>query len=138
LYGKRVYQDLAVPMPNSRQLGFRVRVFALVIGEGEPSMKMLWCWRCKAEVPMLDDDEFKRVSSLRNTGTEGDNKARMFGPVLREYERITGFSETNPNAIYHHLLSMYGPPCAECGKPLRTPRAKICGTCMAPVSKSSG
>lgn len=58
-------------------------------------MRMLWCWRCKAEVAMLDDDEFKRVASLFNTGTEGDIKERMFGPLLREYERITGIHETH-------------------------------------------
>jgi hypothetical protein len=68
-------------------------------------MKMLWCWRCKTEVPMLDDDEFKRVSALLNTGSEGSTRERMFGPVLNEYERITGIRETNPNAIYHHILS---------------------------------
>jgi hypothetical protein len=83
---------------------------------------------------MLDDEEFKRVSSLRNrTGSWSDRRESMFGRVLGEYEHITGFRETNPNAIYHHVLSMYGPPCAKCGKPLRTPRAKICGACMAPV-----
>jgi hypothetical protein len=82
---------------------------------------------------MLDDDEFRRVSSLIYTGVEGDRREQMFGPVLREYERITGFCETNPNAIYHHVLSKYGPPCLKCGKPLRTPKAKICGACMSPV-----
>jgi hypothetical protein len=82
---------------------------------------------------MLDDDEFKRVSSLRNTGSEGGTREQMFGPLLREYERITGVRETNPNAIYHHMLSMYGPPCTHCGKPLRTPRATVCGACMKPV-----
>jgi hypothetical protein len=82
---------------------------------------------------MLDDDEFKRVSSLLNSGTEGSARERMFGPVLREYERITGVHEVNPNAIYHHVLSMYGPPCANCGKPLRTPQARVCGFCMKPA-----
>jgi hypothetical protein len=96
-------------------------------------MRMLWCWRCKAEVAMLEDEEFKRVSSLLHTGTEGDAKERMFGPLLREYERITGIRETNPNAIYHHVLSMYGPPCVHCGKPLRSPRASVCGACMKPA-----
>ena len=52
-----------------------------------------------------------------------------FGPLLREYERITGFRETNPNAIHHHVVSMYGPPCTACGKPLRTPRARFCAAC---------
>jgi hypothetical protein len=82
---------------------------------------------------MLDDDEFKRVSALFNRGTEGDARERMFGPLLREYERITGVHETNPNAIYHHVLSMYGSPCTNCGKPLRTPNAKLCGACMKPT-----
>jgi hypothetical protein len=73
-------------------------------------MKILWCWRCKTEVPMLDDDEFRRVMSLRGTG-DGDLWERQFGPVLREYERITGVKETNINALYHHVESLYGPPC---------------------------
>src|SRR5580700_8290666 len=96
-------------------------------------MRLIWCWRCKAEVPMLEDDEFRTVTSLRGTGTEGDLRERQFGPVLREYERITGFRETNPNAIYHHQLSLYGPPCLHCRKPLRTPHAKLCGFCMKRV-----
>ena len=61
------------------------------------TVKILWCWRCKIEVPMLDDTEFERVMALRGTGT-GDLWERQFGPVLREYERITGFRETNHNA----------------------------------------
>jgi hypothetical protein len=95
-------------------------------------MKLLWCWRCKTEVPMLDDDEFKHALSLKGTET-GDLWNRQFGPVLREYERITGFQETNINAFYHHLISLYGPPCHSCGRPLRSPNAKLCGACMAPV-----
>jgi hypothetical protein len=31
---------------------------------------------------MLDDEEFKRVSSLRKTGSWGDHRESMFGPVL--------------------------------------------------------
>jgi len=101
------------------------------------SMKMLWCWRCKADVLMLDDGEFKRVSSLLHTGKQGNAYERMFGPLLLEYESVTGIPETNPNAIYHHVLSMYGPPCRNCGKPLRTPRAKLCGSCMHPVQSGA-
>lgn len=97
-------------------------------------MKMLWCWRCKIEVPMLDDEEFKRASSLRWTGT-GDLWGRQFGKVLREYERITGFRETNINAFFHHAVSLYGPPCPNCGKPLRTPKARLCGFCMHRVAE---
>jgi hypothetical protein len=90
---------------------------------------MLWCWRCKAEVPMLDDEEFAQVVSKQNLN-EHTRKAR-FAPFLDEYERITGFRETNTNAVWHHQLSLYDPPCKSCGKPLRTPHAKLCGSCMA-------
>ena len=61
-------------------------------------------------------------------------RERMFGPFLREYERITGLKETNPNAVYHHGLSMYGPACRKCSKPLRTPNARLCGSCLEPVA----
>lgn len=83
---------------------------------------------------MLDDDEWRRVSALFQKGTEGDPKERMYAPALEEYERITGFHETNPNVLWDHVLSKYGPPCERCGKPHRTPRAKLCGACMHPRS----
>jgi hypothetical protein len=95
-------------------------------------MKVLWCWRCKTEVPMLDNEEFRRALSLGGTA-EGYLGERQFEAVLQEYERITGFRETNINAFYHHVVSLYGPPCPKCGKPLRTPRAKLCGFCMQQV-----
>ena len=95
-------------------------------------MKPLWCWRCKAEVPMLDDDEYRQVMSFRPT-TVGNLQTR-FKSMLAEYERITGFHETNPNAVFHHRLSDYGPLRRHCGKPLRTPQARVCGSCMEPVS----
>src|SRR5271166_6633262 len=92
-------------------------------------MKLLWCWRCKTEVPMLDEEEYRRVLSLRGTGSGETIRQREFEPVLSEYERITGFLETNPNAIYHHRAALYGRPCVRCGKPLRTPQARICAAC---------
>ena len=98
-------------------------------------MKMIWCWRCRVEVPMLDEEEFDHVFSLKQNGKDGDLWNKVFGPVLAEYERITGVRETNINALYHHRISYYGPPCAFCSRPLRTPRAKFCGNCMQPVTQ---
>ena len=54
---------------------------------------------------MLDDEEFTRVTSRYAAGTEGNLVVRQFELVLQEYEPITGFHETNPNAIYHRQLS---------------------------------
>jgi hypothetical protein len=82
---------------------------------------------------MLDDDEYRQVMSVRGNGKDSGIRGKIFGPVLAEYERITGFRETNPNAIFHHRVSDYGPPCSFCRRPLRTPKAKLCGHCMKPV-----
>jgi hypothetical protein len=54
---------------------------------------------------MLDDDEYRQVMSFRPT-TEGNLQTR-FRSMLAEYERITGFHETNPNAVFHHRLSVF-------------------------------
>jgi hypothetical protein len=81
---------------------------------------------------MLDEDEFNLVTSKqgpKGAGTMAEREERFFGPVLLEYERITGFHETNPNAVYHHRLSLYGPPCSNCRKPLRSTKARFCAAC---------
>ena len=100
-------------------------------------MKVIWCWRCKMDIPMLETDEAERVFALVNSGVSADPFEREWGPALREYERITRFHETNPMALYHHQVELYGPPCEYCGKPLRTPDAKLCGACMMPVPTTS-
>ncbi len=119
-------------------------------------MEMLWCWRCKDVMPMLDEREWETVQTAhtearknvkRYRRSEGVTlgsvpdaiRAAYFEPLLTEYERITGFRETNPSAIWHHRISLYGPPCPDCGKPLRTGKAKLCAACgwMKPTSDSA-
>ncbi len=56
-----------------------------------------------------------------------------FKPAFDEYERMTGFRETNVNALWHHRLSLYGPPCKKCGRLLRTVQARHCAECGAAV-----
>jgi len=84
---------------------------------------------------MLEEEEFWRVFMLYNTGI-GNGRERLYGPMSREYERITGVPMEYDRAVLHHRLARYGPPCKACGKPLRSRRAKFCGTCMAPVAGS--
>ena len=55
--------------------------------------------------------------------------ATRFKKALEVYERITGYKETVHEVLRHHRVSLYGPPCEACGKPLRTPRAKRCVAC---------
>jgi hypothetical protein len=96
------------------------------------------------DVPMLDEKEFAEVASLYSEAMRGTKRFRLesgvslkdphiddlFKPVCDGYEKLTGMKETNYNAIMHHRISLYGSPCAKCGKPLRTPTAKLCGSCM--------
>jgi len=109
-------------------------------------MKMLWCWRCQQEMPMLEAEESLLVYKAREGGmwvVEEEAKrrgrilhpmeltgvAQRLQPMLEMYRLLTGFVETNPNAVFHHVVAQYGPPCPECQKPLRTPEARFCAAC---------
>ena len=94
-------------------------------------MKILWCWRCRMEIPMLDEDEFTIASKLYSDAFKktGMTIEERFVPLLDYYEKVTGFKETVPNAIMHHRISQYGSECENCGKPYRTPQATYCADC---------
>ena len=104
-------------------------------------MKPLYCWRCRREMPMLDEVEFAVVAKLYENAVRSGKAApgevgraaidARFEPVCSAYERITGVREENAAAVMHHRLSFYGPPCTSCGKPLRTPKAVLCAACGA-------
>jgi len=111
-------------------------------------MQKLWCWRCRIEMPMLDEAEFAEVAKLHSEAVRGVKQFRestgsdlrhptisdLFRPVREKYEQLTGMKEIDENAIMHHRIAIYGPPCGRCGKPLRTPMAKLCANCGLPVS----
>lgn len=97
-------------------------------------MKELWCWRCKMIIPMLDEVEFKRAEELykegmHNHGVPLSNREDRFKKLLDFYFEVTGYDETEPNAVMHHRISLYGPQCENCGKPYRTDKASFCAAC---------
>jgi hypothetical protein len=113
-------------------------------------MKTLWCWRCKMEVPMLEGEEATRAYELYGDAFNGPKKIidttgsdfkttfytinaverdKRIQTLLDYYKEITGETETNPNAIMHHMVDLYGPPCEKCGKPYRTKQASFCAAC---------
>lgn len=104
----------------------------------------LYCWRCKSVVPMLDEhewaqlaplleDSLARIKRLRQERelTLAEAREAAGREALARYLELTGFAETNPEALWHHRRSLLGPPCGACGQPLRTPRAKHCAACGA-------
>jgi hypothetical protein len=91
-------------------------------------MKISWCWRCKIEVPMLDETELPKARELYSAAFKNAHSSR-FQPLLDYYNEITGFDETNADAIMHHFVTLYGPPCEACSKPYRTPLATFCAAC---------
>jgi hypothetical protein len=84
------------------------------------------------EVPMLEGDEVKRASESYSLGFKNHSESGMkgrFKALIDYYQEITGEQYDNPNAILHHIVAMYGPPCENCGKPYRTPKATFCAAC---------
>ena len=102
-----------------------------------------YCWRCDMVVPMLTEQEWQLIEPALSQAISdvkayraahgvalSDALQHSYGQTALElYHQFTGFSETNPDAIWHHRLSIYGPPCSACGKPLRTPQASFCAAC---------
>jgi hypothetical protein len=96
---------------------------------------------------MLDEHEYHEASGLYrecmsatkefrrrwNLPLDGLSIHDRFAPVRKWYADLTDVSECHHNAIMHHRLSLLGGPCRVCGKPLRSPRAKLCAACGAPA-----
>lgn len=74
-------------------------------------------------------DQIKRYRAEHNCSLSEALTNGFGGKALELYAQLTGFTETNPNVLFHHRLSLYGPSCADCSKPLRTPLARRCVCC---------
>lgn len=75
------------------------------------------------------EEEARQRSQTLPAAIELTSVTRRFRPMLEMYRLLTGFEETNPNAVMHHEVAQYGPPCPQCTKPLRTPQARFCAAC---------
>jgi DNA repair exonuclease SbcCD ATPase subunit len=90
---------------------------------------------------MLTDKEWERVYPfirsdiirIKTYRTNGASIKEAIGAVHYQsfdlYYEMTGFRETNINALEHHQLSQYGDECPTCGHLLRTPKASFCANC---------
>lgn len=91
----------------------------------------IYCWRCAMDIPMLDDVEFGALNAILGDQDDPDRRQK----ALDFYVSITGFEETNLNAVAHHHIAIYGPLCPTCGGRLRTPRAKFFADCPSAADK---
>ena len=81
--------------------------------------------------PLLSSfvSDIKRYREYNGASIEQVTAATASDPALERYFELTGFKETNINALWHHRISRYGDPCPQCGKPLRTHVARMCPEC---------
>jgi len=89
---------------------------------------------------MLDEREYESISSGIGSGTlsvkhrlrtesrpkKKSDEADLYRELAARYRELTDVSDVNPREILRHCLSLVGPPCDNCGKELRTPRARKC------------
>ena len=75
--------------------------------------------------------DVKRYREAHGTSLAESLKPGLGDSARAKYRELTGYEETNVNAIWHHRLSDFGPPCSKCGELLRTPKASSCTACGA-------
>jgi hypothetical protein len=92
---------------------------------------------------MLDEQEFASIQEAHQAAAQEVKHARVrenrpltkadeaaiSSAVTARYSALTGISNADHREILRHRLSRLGPPCARCGKELRSPRAKECLEC---------
>lgn len=114
-------------------------------------MKLLYCWRCKQTVPMLDESEYEDIQRAYHTSVFeiqeyrrandaplDEALASVHTSIQRAYEQLAvaaGYDaiRVSNEHVLKHRIAAFGPPCASCTKPLRTPAAKMCAECGAHV-----
>jgi hypothetical protein len=103
-----------------------------------------YCWRCRADMPMLTEPEWSRVMSLLDQGnlnrefetyreqhscSDAEAREKGVGASARMvHEEITG-GAAEFQSVFHHRLSSLGSDCPKCTKPLRSPQANFCAVC---------
>jgi hypothetical protein len=89
-----------------------------LIWQNELKTKMLWCWRCRQEMPMLDEQEYTEAFRLYGECMKGAKEFRQqwnvplasasidehFRPIREWYEQLTGVPGCHANAIMHQSL----------------------------------
>jgi hypothetical protein len=102
----------------------------------------LYSFKLKRELPLLSDEEYHPIGQALADRIKGIKEYRLqHGVPLEEakqhscddaldyYWHLTGVRLSDADELYWVRLSRYGRICPQCGKPVRTPRAKLCMEC---------
>lgn len=84
-------------------------------------MKIMFCWRCQTEMPMLDEGEYRAVCEVMNQCTKNVKQFRA--------EHNASLNESPIQQLFRPVRDKYEDK--RCGKPLRTPEADFCAACGA-------
>ena len=114
----------------------------------------LWCWRCRKDVIMLEPHEWGVIQEARRAGrtylevlereaarvpgrsfthlaANASPEDKRLAYLVLAYELFAGEREFSGRIKEHHQSTLHGPPCAACGRPLRTTQARQCASCGA-------
>lgn len=102
----------------------------------------LYSFKLRRELPLLSDEEYHPIEQALTRRVEGikeyrrqhgvsveEAKRHSCDDALDHYERLTGIRLFDADELYWVQLSRYGRICPQCGKPFRTPKAKLCAEC---------
>lgn len=94
------------------------------------------------DVPMLTDEEYEPLANVltdrvreiqayrqKHQCSLAEAQTKVSSEAMDLYERVAGCRLDHPEMLYAVRLSDYGRPCPKCGKPFRTPQAKLCAEC---------
>ncbi|MDX8351927.1 hypothetical protein [Cognatiyoonia sp. IB215182] len=104
--------------------------------------ELLYCYALRRVTPLLDEEEWSvlkphldnRLNEIKEYREQhhcsiSEAAAKSSASSLRVYEQLTGARLDHPDQLWRVRRTQYGPVCTQCGKPLRTPRAKFCAEC---------
>lgn len=113
-------------------------------------MRRYYCWRCKIEMPFLEEEEWQQVAPLLGDAVREIKAYRakhqcdlatarrmVMSEAMTMFEALTGMPGVHFDVIFHHRLADWGPECKKCGHLFRTPRASYCANCGQKVEENA-
>ncbi len=101
-----------------------------------------YCWRCRRDMPFLDEEEWQAVEPLlagaaqaikdyrsKNQCDLGTARRNCKPEATEKFFELTGMSDIHFDIIWHHRRKDWGIECQKCHRLFRTPKASHCANC---------